>query len=113
MHLGHPGFQKTYMRVAERFAWPGMKMQVRDYVAKCKECIERKNYLEAKHSLSLKFDELLKDLFLDQLGLQQDQDLINAPKSFTFSKQQVLPKVQKNLPNERSMKKWVQPIFQV
>lgn len=40
--LAHLGIFKTFQRVAERFYWPRMKVDIRRYVASCKVCLSQK-----------------------------------------------------------------------
>lgn len=35
---GHPGEKRTFARVASAFYWPGMRVDVRKYVAACTVC---------------------------------------------------------------------------
>ncbi|KAL6647767.1 hypothetical protein ACP70R_015204 [Stipagrostis hirtigluma subsp. patula] len=46
MHLsalgGHSGFQVTYIRIRKLFAWPGLKQDVRTFVAGCEICLQAK-----------------------------------------------------------------------
>ena len=39
---GHQGIEKTYHRAQERFFWPGMNRDVREWVNSCDECLRRK-----------------------------------------------------------------------
>ena len=36
--LGHPGTTRTTRAVDERFWWPGMRAEIRDYVRRCRPC---------------------------------------------------------------------------
>ena len=49
---GHLGVEKTYQRARERFYWPGMKRDVKEWVDSCKECLRRK-ITPQKHRHSL------------------------------------------------------------
>ena len=50
---GHLGFAKTYHRAQERFFWPGMKSDVREWVSSCDECLRRKGTPQKhRHSLT-------------------------------------------------------------
>ncbi|XP_062003229.1 uncharacterized protein LOC133720775 [Rosa rugosa] len=40
---GHSGFLRTYTHLARSFAWPGMRRDVKRYVASCDQC-QRNNY---------------------------------------------------------------------
>ena len=35
---GHSGFHATYNRIKHLFSWPGLKMQVKNFVAACSIC---------------------------------------------------------------------------
>lgn len=39
---GHPGVAKTFARVAERYYWPNMRVDVARYVGKCHVCLQAK-----------------------------------------------------------------------
>jgi hypothetical protein len=39
---GHSGFPVTYGRIKKLFAWKGLKISVRNYVAVCTTCIQSK-----------------------------------------------------------------------
>ena len=49
---GHMGIEKTYQRARERYFWPGMKRDVKEWVDSCKECLRRK-ITPQKHRHSL------------------------------------------------------------
>jgi hypothetical protein len=40
---GHSGFHATYHRIKHLFAWPGMKNQIRTFVANCSVCQQAKS----------------------------------------------------------------------
>ena len=46
----HYGIKKTAWKVSQNFYWPGMTIDIRDYVRSCKECQFRKTPTTAKHS---------------------------------------------------------------
>ena len=50
---GHLEIEKTYNRAQERFFWPGMKRDVREWVNSCDECLRRKGTPQKhRHSLT-------------------------------------------------------------
>ena len=52
-HCGHFGMAKTFDRVRERFYWPGMKKDVREWVSSCEECCQKKSpHQKHIHSLT-------------------------------------------------------------
>ena len=36
--VGHPGMDRTYLLIADRFYWPGMKIEIEKYVTSCARC---------------------------------------------------------------------------
>ena len=49
---GHFGIEKTYKRACERFYWPCMKRDVRNWIESCEVCLKRKG-TKQKHRHSL------------------------------------------------------------
>lgn len=43
LQAGHSGFLRTYKRLSRNFAWPGMRKDVKAFVAACDQC-QRQNY---------------------------------------------------------------------
>jgi hypothetical protein len=37
-YSGHPGYQKMITATRKQFYWPGLKKDIAEYLAKCKEC---------------------------------------------------------------------------
>jgi hypothetical protein len=65
IHDGHPGFRKTYARLKQRFCWPNMKRECREFVSHCKVCLERKAYAEAKKTLQLDIRDKFSEIYMD------------------------------------------------
>ena len=48
---GHFGIEKTYQRPCERFYWPCMRMDVRNWIESCYVCPKREGTMQ-KHSIT-------------------------------------------------------------
>jgi len=67
--VGHPGQKATQQLLAERFVWPAMKTQVKDFVRSCHKCQMYKVHRRAKPEI-MKFGETkpLEHLHVDLVG---------------------------------------------
>ena len=45
---GHLGIRKTLGKIRQRYYWPGLQNDVRNYVAGCEKCLKRKGPLQTK-----------------------------------------------------------------
>lgn len=55
--FNHPGVNKTVKKIQKVFAWPGMRVDVREYIKSCLTCQRVKPGVEAKQGLMRNFPE--------------------------------------------------------
>lgn len=65
---GHKGVTKTYLRIRERYSWPGLRDQIGDFIRNCRSFLEQKLVRARTRELMLITDtstELFEKVSLD------------------------------------------------
>lgn len=68
--LSHPGGRATLHLISERFVWPSMKKDIKNYVRKCHQCQRSKVHRHERSSLTsyIAPDERFSDVHIDIVG---------------------------------------------
>ena len=69
--IGHPGRDRTLSLLKERFYWPGMNKDVKNYIQSCDRCVKRKTPTNQRAPLvSIKTSQPLELVSMDFLALE-------------------------------------------
>ena len=71
--MGHPGCDRTYNLLQERFYWPSMKNDVTDWVKNCGRCIRRKSIKPIAPLVSIHSTRPLELVCMDYLSLEESK----------------------------------------
>ncbi|KAL5011249.1 hypothetical protein ScPMuIL_011668, partial [Solemya velum] len=70
-NMGHPGRDRTSSLIRDRFFWPGMSMDVENWIKQCGRCVRRKSPTNTRAPLvSITSSYPLELVCMDYLSLE-------------------------------------------
>ena len=116
---GHPGINKTYQLISQRYWWPNMRQEVMDYVWGCAECQRNKvNMQPTKAPLqpifptheAMPFETITLD-FITKLPVSQGYDSILTITNHDCTKASIFIPCKESMMAEKTVGLIVQHIF--